>query len=243
MRKLAIERGINASEDRALLRIKKRLGQTSTISRSDNAWSVTFTDLLTLLVGFFVLRLSMATELQTSELFVQNTQAHALEQAAAGVALRDELRLLLQATALSDPQAEGRGLVYAQGIAISPIPDGVQISFEGGTFASGSDELSPAALVAAKTISQLAKANSYRIRIEGHTDSRPIFDSRFPSNWELSAARAIALAKSFIQEGCLGERISVAGYADTKQLPLLAGVTTAAGEEAQRRVEVLVTKK
>ncbi len=57
---------------------------------------------------------------------------------------------------------------------------------------------------------------NYRIDIEGHTDDVPINTAQFPSNWELSTARASAVARFLISRGIKADRITVIGYAETK---------------------------
>ena len=56
----------------------------------------------------------------------------------------------------------------------------------------------------------------FRVDVEGHTDNVPINTARFPSNWELSVARASEVVKFFIREGINGDRLKASGYADTK---------------------------
>jgi chemotaxis protein MotB len=56
---------------------------------------------------------------------------------------------------------------------------------------------------------------NYAITVEGHTDDNPIKTSQFPSNWELSSARASAVVRFFIEHGIDPERLRAAGYADT----------------------------
>jgi chemotaxis protein MotB len=55
----------------------------------------------------------------------------------------------------------------------------------------------------------------YRITVEGHTDDTPISTPQFPSNWELSTARAAAVARSLIEMGIPAQKLRAAGYADT----------------------------
>jgi chemotaxis protein MotB len=74
-------------------------------------------------------------------------------------------------------------------------------------------------------------------RAEGHTDSVPIHNSRFRSNWELSAARSIALTELLIQDGVPRERLSIAGYADTDPIDTN---DTPAGREKNRRVDIVI---
>jgi chemotaxis protein MotB len=76
------------------------------------------------------------------------------------------------------------------------------------------------------------------VTIEGHTDSRPISTSQYPSNWELSTSRATSVLRYLVESrGFPGERASAAGYADTH--PVDAG-TSAAAFARNRRVEIVV---
>ena len=62
-------------------------------------------------------------------------------------------------------------------------------------------------------------SKKYSFAVEGHTDSVPIAGGAFPSNWELSAARAIVVRQRLESLGIPKERIRVEGYADTRPLP------------------------
>lgn len=75
------------------------------------------------------------------------------------------------------------------------------------------------------------------ITIEGHTDSRPIATERFPSNWELSTARATAVLRFLVDEGLDSEALRAVGYADTR--PLKSN-DSAEGRAANRRVELVL---
>ncbi|MBW2638212.1 MAG: flagellar motor protein MotB [Deltaproteobacteria bacterium] len=84
----------------------------------------------------------------------------------------------------------------------------------------------------------ILKETDCRIRIEGHTDDVPINSILFLSNWELSTARAVNVTKYFISEGGISpERLSVASYADSK--PLFPNMNDH-NRELNRRVEVLL---
>jgi chemotaxis protein MotB len=73
--------------------------------------------------------------------------------------------------------------------------------------------------------------------IEGHTDSQPISDSRFASNWELSTERATTVLRHLLVDGIAPSRVAAAGYAD--QRPLLAGAS-AASFARNRRVAIVI---
>lgn len=67
-------------------------------------------------------------------------------------------------------------------------------------------------------VAKLAQGSEHSIMIEGHTDDIPIRTSRFPSNWELSTARAIAAMRYLVDAGVHADRVGVAGYADLRPI-------------------------
>ena len=75
--------------------------------------------------------------------------------------------------------------------------------------------------------------------VEGHTDSQPIGGHQYPSNWELSGARAGAVVRDFQANGVLARRMSVAGYANQEPI---ATNSTSEGRAKNRRVEVVLTR-
>lgn len=104
-------------------------------------------------------------------------------------------------------------------------------------FDTGSDELKPAADPLLEMIAELAEKSRGELRIEGHTDNVPISRTRFPSNWELSAARATAVLRYLMAHSKVDiSRVQIAGYADVRPL---APNDSEAGRRQNRRVEFL----
>lgn len=104
-------------------------------------------------------------------------------------------------------------------------------------FATGSAELRPAGKTLLDRVARLFADNDYPISVEGHTDDTPIHTTRFPSNWELSTARATNVTRFLIGEGIAPDRLSAVGYADTRPR---AANSDAAGRAANRRVSLVV---
>jgi len=78
------------------------------------------------------------------------------------------------------------------------------------------------------------------ILVEGHTDNWPINTEKFPSNWELSGARASSVVRYFIDKNRrINTRISIAGYAETRPV---AVNTTVEGRQKNRRVNIVILK-
>jgi chemotaxis protein MotB len=75
------------------------------------------------------------------------------------------------------------------------------------------------------------------IRVEGHTDNIPIHTSVYPSNWELSSARAASVVRLFIDEGISPEKVVAVGYGEYKPV---ADNSTAEGRAKNRRIDIIV---
>src|SRR5262249_30689347 len=78
------------------------------------------------------------------------------------------------------------------------------------------------------------------LRVDGHTDVRPIASSQFPSNWALSAARAISVVQYLISKGIPPQRLVAAGFGESQ--PLAPGTTDEAFRR-NRRLELKLTER
>jgi chemotaxis protein MotB len=124
-------------------------------------------------------------------------------------------------------------------IQISMQPRGLVVSFTQATlFPSGEDVISQDAVEGLDKVAEAITKLPNPVRLEGHTDSVPIRTSRFRSNWELSAARSIALLEFFAtRDGIPRERMSIAGYADTAPV---ASNATDEGRAHNRRADIVI---
>lgn len=110
---------------------------------------------------------------------------------------------------------------------------------EQGSFASGEDVIRPSFVPVLEKITSLLEKMPGKITIAGHTDDVPIYTSRFRSNWELSASRAVSVAHQLVNNGKIHKnRITVSGYADTK--PLFANDSDQHRQQ-NRRVEIVMS--
>lgn len=105
-------------------------------------------------------------------------------------------------------------------------------------FESGSADLKKSSKEVLDKIAEVLKQSTNMIRIEGHTDNVPINNDRFPSNWELSAARAINVAKYFIRtHNIQPERLTTIGYSEYRPV---ASNDTPEGRAKNRRVDIVL---
>ena len=128
-----------------------------------------------------------------------------------------------------------------QGLAnVERIGDQILIQLSAqDSFRSGYAELRPDFLPTLSAVGQSISDLNSKVTVSGHTDSIPIaFSERFLSNWDLSAARAAAVADFFLDSNAVPDsQIDVVGFADTKPV---ASNATPAGRSQNRRIEILI---
>ena len=126
-----------------------------------------------------------------------------------------------------------------QEVSLRMTPEGFVISLhELGFFDSGDAKLLPGAAVTIKQIASILTQYGLDMRVEGHSDNVPIHNATFNSNWDLSTARAMAVATMLLNDANVDpKRISIAGYA---QYHPAASNDTPEGRRANRRVDIVV---
>jgi chemotaxis protein MotB len=124
-------------------------------------------------------------------------------------------------------------LIDRQGLVVRVLTDKL-------LFASGRARLEASGDPLLVEIAHLLNVDRrHPITVEGNTDNVPIASSQFPSNWELSTARATTVVRYLIAHGVLAQRLGAAGYAD---LHPVAVNTTAAGRARNRRVDIVLQR-
>ncbi len=104
-------------------------------------------------------------------------------------------------------------------------------------FDVGAAELQPAGAAAINQLLPILRATDARMSVEGHTDNVPISTAQFPSNWELSSARASSVVRHLVGQGIAPDRMRAIGYGDTEPI---ARNNTAEGRAMNRRVEITI---
>ncbi|MGG1943966.1 OmpA family protein [Trinickia sp. NRRL B-1857] len=201
-------------------------------------WLISYADLITTLMVFFlalyVLELAKDRDLQTKALEAQVASTRAQSVTNANKAL-DARRTAAQAAlvALLEPLSDQHAITVAQS------PQGVEIAINAKIlFNSGDARLLPDSVGVLERVAKvLATHSAKNILVEGHSDSVPIANAQYASNWELSAARAGAVVRFFVEKGIEPHRLAAIGRADN--VPLVLG-EDAAARAANRRVTILV---
>ncbi|HEY4348128.1 MAG TPA: flagellar motor protein MotB [Gaiellaceae bacterium] len=148
---------------------------------------------------------------------------------------------------LKEIQAEVKKAAAAQGLSgtihtsIDESGLTIRLLTDKVLFDSGQAVLQPEARPLLQKIGRILAHDSSTnpIRVEGNTDNQPIATSAYPSNWELSAARASAVLERLLSGGLSQERLSVLGYGAQKPV---ASNTTVAGRSRNRHVDIVILR-
>jgi len=124
-------------------------------------------------------------------------------------------------------------------LSVKMEPRGLVISLsQAAFFGSGQSAINQDMYPTAGRIAKVIAALPNQVRLEGHTDAVPIRNSRYSSNWELSAARSIAVLQFFADRNRIPiGRLSIAGFADTEPL---GSNDSEEGRARNRRVDVVI---
>lgn len=179
----------------------------------DESWLTTYADAITLLMAFFVMLLSFS-----------DFNLPAFENVMAGIKNELGKREAPERPLFNLAQSMNQ-LIDETEISLEAVESGfdelgVVIDFESQSFfRAGSAVLLPEAeRILIEIAFQLEQSpyDLYFIDVEGHTDDSPINTPQFPSNWELSTARATGIVRFLIDAGVAPDRLKASGYADVK---------------------------
>lgn len=131
-------------------------------------------------------------------------------------------------------------LIFEQKVSVQKKDDWIEISLDDTVvFSSGGVEPIDEALPIIEKIARIMQNHDNAMLVEGHTDNIPIRSSTFPSNWELSAARAASVVRYLALEGVSASRMGAMGYGEFQ--PVVRN-DTPQGRRKNRRVVLLVSK-
>jgi chemotaxis protein MotB len=231
-------------------------------------WLVSYADFITLLFAFFVVLFasSQADKKKQSEAaaamqtaftplgsFEQHTKTPPIAENSAAPQVTRPAAIALPlppagSTRLDQTETRIKELLHAQtarggippgSVSTRMTPEGLVISLhEIGFFGSGSAEVQPRAFE--MLLELAASLPDAPVRVEGHTDDIPIHTPQYATNWELSTARASAIARLMLEHSRLqAAHLSAAGYAEFHPI---ASNTTAEGRSRNRRVDIILLR-
>jgi len=219
-------------------------------------WAIPYGDLVTLLLAFFVVMYSISQVNEgkyrvvsdslnaafrgtpTSVLPIQVGEPAATTLAAPIVQLPADQKLMALRQ-LAQQAEKAMGPLIMQGLVDVSRGEGkLSIAIRSDIlFASGAARLAPEAQPVIELLGQVLAGFPVDVRVEGHTDNVPVAGGQYPSNWELSAARALSVVHMLVADGVPPERLSAVGFGEFH--PVVPN-STPDGRNANRRVVLTV---
>jgi len=225
--------------------------------QSDNhsRWLVSYADLITLLFAFFVVMYAVSSvnegkyrtisESLTSA-FRSRIAQPANEPAAAHTGMpqrrksaeqtakrRETMRIVAR-----DIVKVLEKMVRDGQVKVTQSNRGIAVEINAAVlFSSGQAQLHADSVRALTQVARILAATAHTIQVEGYTDNAAIGNALFPSNWELSAARAASVVRLFIENGVAEQRLSVIGYGPNRAA---SSNETVEGRARNRRVTVMI---
>jgi chemotaxis protein MotB len=250
---------LESSEQKRVF-LQKRLSQSS-IEEDSTLWS--FVDLMTLLLILFILFYSHAVTHKAPANNISDAQPQASaaqpfkvrETSITSESTADDQHAQKPEALKPEEQEQDASLEHLRQQVLQAVSELDKDHFsirwnqerlvlvlgESITFNVGDADLLSDFQPTIKRIAQfIASQKGYKVTVAGHTDSVPINTIRFPSNWELSAARAVNVAKFLIAHGVNPQRVSIEGYSAYR--PLQEN-TSSDNRHANRRVEITLIKE
>jgi chemotaxis protein MotB len=216
-------------------------------------WMATFADMMTFMMAFFVLLLSMASFDQQKIVEALGSLRGSLGVLDEGVKTDISIKELLPsleviAVTKRDEQIEKSFESIRIFVNQRQLESQIQVDLDAGEiilnidssilFQSGDAGIGPESSRFLENVVEILRQNLGDVRVEGHTDNIPIQTTLYPSNWELSTARAVNILRHLVEEGTLdAQRFSAVGYGEIRQI---ASNETPEGRAKNRRVSIVL---
>jgi chemotaxis protein MotB len=219
-------------------------GDDSALKVDETGFYISFADMMTLLMVFFVLMFSVSKPDSSKFDEVAKSMVQAFNQEVAQEII-DELKLLEELEASLNKTITDMNLTDQ--ISTEVTSEGLKLELASSAlFAAGSAEVRPSMQETLKRLNLAMlelPTSEYIMRIEGHTDDVPINTAKFRSNWELASARAVNVLYVFENNGFPRDRLAALAFADTQpKVPNrdAAGAPLRDNQATNRRVLVYI---
>ena len=230
-------------------RNNKRYGLKSKDSGSGAGWEIVYSGFILIMLCFFIMLCSFSTMEKAKIMRFVRSFTNAVSFFPSGTSFENGTVVLPESPGMVSARSELAKLFEELEMLSDRfnLQDEIELLFskegllmrlsEHTLFESGVATISPQALPLLEKMGGLIAQTSYLIRIEGHTDDVPIRTAMFPSNWELSTARAVNVLRYFIEHHRIDPlRMSAEGFGEFQ--PLVAN-DTPENRAKNRRVEVI----
>jgi chemotaxis protein MotB len=205
-------------------------------SQHRDRWLLSYADLVTLLLALFIVMYAASDHERAKEI----ARSFSSQQELGGDGILPEHSALVGPEDRFEEKLQSNPVLSGK-TKMRQTERGFVVSIsEAGLFAPGEATVNDQAGEILRSIAESVTDSRTPIRVEGHSDSKPISNSKYPSNWELSAARASSVLITLTEAGIVPERLSAAGYGGFQPV---ADNATVEGRAQNRRVDVVILNR
>jgi chemotaxis protein MotB len=215
------------------------------------SWLIIYLDVMTLMLSVFVLMLAYSTySPEEYKVLTKSLSQPVAVQGEVDDVIEEKLQREETRAAIEEPaevETDDLQEQYRQALLDQDLEESVDVTITSNQinlqirerilFDLGRADLTPGGESVLSRLVPLLSRGGHAISVEGHTDTVPISNVRFPSNWELSTQRATIVLRFLIAQGVESARLRAIGYADTRPL---ADNDTEEGRSRNRRVSLVV---
>jgi chemotaxis protein MotB len=228
--------------------LKKKDGSSSD-ENSSGGWEIIYSGFAMILLCFFIMLSSFSSIEEAKVLKFVKSFTKAVSILSGGIKLDSGNIVVPMSADMVDSDSQLAGLYQKlktlaehrkleQDVAIDYSSKGLVMRLsDHALFDLGAADISPKALPLLQKVSAIIAESPYEVRVEGHTDDLPIKTARYPSNWELSTARAVNVLRYFIETyGISSKRLSAEGFGEYH--PMVPN-NSSENRAKNRRVEII----
>ncbi len=245
--------------------MRRRCFQQDEYPEDRERWLVSYADFITLLFAFFVVMYAISSVSDSKYHVLSNSLSHAFKSSGSNSitpSVHDVPPIILQQPIQIESQSvidkriknqlkqqEIKGMAEDIMRALAPLVEdgtvrvtqsirGITIEINANVlFSPGKAQLTENSSLTLRAVAQVVKAHDHAIHVEGHTDNVSINTVNFPSNWELSTARASSVIRLLMENGVAAHRLTALGYGEYRPIETN---DTDEGRTRNRRVTVMI---
>jgi chemotaxis protein MotB len=231
----------------------RRSGAKKSDDSTGGRWEIVYSGFVLILLCFFIMLSSFSTMEEAKVMQFVKSFVTAVSMMPRGAKFEQGLAVVADSADMVDSKSELAKIFHTleelayefnleKEINLVHTREGLVMRMSEHTvFGLGSADIAAEALPLLQKVGAIISKTAYQIRIEGHTDDLPIHTERYPSNWELSTARAVNVLRYFIKNHNVDpRRLAAEGFSEFH--PVVAN-DTAENREKNRRVEIIFIKK
>ena len=247
------------------MRRRRRVNEQIEMNDSNDRWLVSYADFITLLFAFFVVMYAISSVNEGKYIVLSDSLVSAFKSKPTQTLLVAEsnlapeiIELPVKSEALTKNQSFEKkiirqkkmkrmakdimqaleSLVQDGKVRVTQSAHGITVEINASVlFSPAQAQLAESSRETLRAVAEVVRGHEHEMHVEGHTDNSPINTNQYPSNWELSTARASSVIRLFINNGVDARRLTALGYGENRPVALN---NTSDSRARNRRVTIMI---